>query len=261
MTDLWDWADVAAIGYVEEASKLPNLRWNCFRLMVSEAIRYGYEQAQLDAPQFEITPRPAVLWFAEQMETKLRANDHKGGWLGIGMEYAQRRMRQEALDLEAAIAEYSQYNADGSLKTDQQELAARHRIILEAADVANFAMMIADEWRPRVTGGTVTNTQAAEVAPQSAAAIPPVASEFPRVWVTLARNPLGGSASIPVCVYSRHDASIYASEQYVHISELERLREAAGRAMQRALCMASEAISPDISDAIRAEFTRVFGGE
>src|SRR5512147_552883 len=43
------------------------------------------------------------------------------------------------------------------------------------------------------------------------------------------------------------------------ITELERLREAAGRAMHRALCMASEAISPDISDAIRAEFTRVFG--
>ena len=24
--------------------------------------------------------RPEVLWFAQQMEAKLKANDHKGGW-------------------------------------------------------------------------------------------------------------------------------------------------------------------------------------
>jgi hypothetical protein len=100
------------------------------------------------------TPRVEVSWFAEQMELKLRENDHKGGWLGIGMEYAQRRMRQEMVELEQAITEFSWRNDDGTTKSDAQIAEARNRIVREAADVANFAMMIADGWKPRaVVGG------------------------------------------------------------------------------------------------------------
>lgn len=249
MTDLWDWTDVAALGVIAAQHGWQSSTFD--RKTVAAAIRYGYEQAQRDAPQFGITPRPAVLWFAEHMELKLRENDHKGGWLGIGMECAQRRMREEALELEQAIVRYSFYNDDGSPKTEQQDLASRLRIIREAADVANFAMMIADEWRPRhrserrdlqdsnngVTDEKVTHPQAVKVAPQSAAAIPPVASEFPRVWVTLARNPFGGSVTIPIMVYSRPGSALYASEEYVRISELERLREAARRLRTKLSCL------------------------
>lgn len=93
--------------------------------------------------------RPAVLWFAQQMELKLRRNDHKGGWRGIGMQYAQRRMREEALELERAIEEFTYHNSDGSPISEQEIVEAKNAIVREAADVANFAMMIADEWRPR----------------------------------------------------------------------------------------------------------------
>lgn len=96
-----------------------------------------------------ITPRAEVLWFAEQMELKLRENDHKVGWLGIGMEYALRRMRQEMAELEQAIAEFSRRNDDGTTKSNVQIAEACNRIVR----VANFAMVIADELKPRAVAG------------------------------------------------------------------------------------------------------------
>lgn len=97
----------------------------------------------------ELELRPAVRWFAEQMELKLRENDHKGGWLGIGMEYAQRRMREEALKLEDAILNFCGYHNTTARQIHESKMC----IVREAADVANFAMMIADEWNPRQNEG------------------------------------------------------------------------------------------------------------
>ena len=70
--------------------------------------------------------RKEVMWFARRMELKLRENDHKDHWTGCDFEYLFRRLMEESTELHAAFLD------------DQ---------IDEAADVANFAMMIADNAR------------------------------------------------------------------------------------------------------------------
>jgi hypothetical protein len=72
-----------------------------------------------------------VAWFAEQMEAALRRNDHKGGWSGADMGYLRDRLREECVELEMAL-----------------DAAPFEKATREAADVANFAMMIADNLRP-----------------------------------------------------------------------------------------------------------------
>jgi hypothetical protein len=75
--------------------------------------------------------REPVRWFAERMEQTLRANDYKGGWKHCSFKYLLHRMREELKELRLAIEAYS-----------DEEI-----IIREAADVANFAMMVADNMR------------------------------------------------------------------------------------------------------------------
>jgi len=76
--------------------------------------------------------RPEVRAFADLMEAQLRANDHKPGWKEDNAFALLERLREETEELNRAM-----YAHDG-LEEFQQ------RIALEAADVANFAMMIAD---------------------------------------------------------------------------------------------------------------------
>lgn len=75
--------------------------------------------------------REEVLWFAERMELKLKANDHKGHWSGEGYKYLLQRLKEEVSELENAL-----------------EHMPSAIVIDEAADVANFAMMLADNHRP-----------------------------------------------------------------------------------------------------------------
>lgn len=74
--------------------------------------------------------RPALAWFAGKMEEVLRNNDWKGGWEALSPEEALERLAQEVAELK---------RADGP--------AAR---ILEAADVANSALILADLVRQAV---------------------------------------------------------------------------------------------------------------
>lgn len=76
--------------------------------------------------------RDSVKWFAEQMELKLQENDAKGGWDDCGIYWLLERLREETRELEIAIDIH-------------RDLGAPHNnIVKEAADVANFAMMVAD---------------------------------------------------------------------------------------------------------------------
>jgi hypothetical protein len=84
-----------------------------------------------------ITPRDDVRWFAVEMETKLRANDHKGHWRNCDFPYLDRRLDEEIKELKSALS-----RLDHPVTPEQ-----RQRVIAEAADVANFAMMIADNAR------------------------------------------------------------------------------------------------------------------
>lgn len=69
--------------------------------------------------------RPEVRAFADAMEEQLSANDHKGGWQRDTALSLLRRLREETTELARAIG------GEGD-------------VLKEAADVANFAMMIAD---------------------------------------------------------------------------------------------------------------------
>lgn len=73
--------------------------------------------------------RPEVQWFAVQMESALKANDHKGGWKECTDFYLLTRMKEEKLEVS-----YSLFIENRS----------ESEVIKECADVANFAMMIAD---------------------------------------------------------------------------------------------------------------------
>ena len=97
-------------------------------------------------PTDPITLRPKVQWFAEQMELRLRANDWKGGWQNDTDTSLYGRTVEEVHELGAALFP--------TWKQKQPE------IIKEAADVANFAMMLADNahriWRLRIATGHTT---------------------------------------------------------------------------------------------------------
>jgi len=72
------------------------------------------------------------MWFAEQMEAKLRENEHKGGWENESLSWLYTRMIEEAEEVKEEIKAAFEREVD------------YNKIIREAADVANFAMMIAD---------------------------------------------------------------------------------------------------------------------
>lgn len=73
--------------------------------------------------------RNSVLWFAQRMEAKLRENDHKQDWAKQTQLYLFGYLEGEVKELEE------------ELRKDELE---RDRVIGEAVDVGNLAMMIAD---------------------------------------------------------------------------------------------------------------------
>lgn len=82
--------------------------------------RYTVEQVR------EIPVREEVEIFSHAMEYKLRANDHKGGWENQSTPRLFELLKGEVKELEQALE-------GGNLL----------EVMLEAADVANYAMMIA----------------------------------------------------------------------------------------------------------------------
>ena len=89
-----------------------------------------------------MTLRPEVQAFAELMEQKLRENDHKGGWKECNLTYLSDRIKDETREL------FSLFQAWHLAKVGHMSAPTlpevRRFIGREAADVANFALMIAD---------------------------------------------------------------------------------------------------------------------
>lgn len=81
-------------------------------------------------------PRREIRKFAEHMEARLAANDHKGGWSRCKLKWLLGRLEGEVAELRGIVESYCAGFGD-----DDEHL------IREAADVANFAMMIADNVR------------------------------------------------------------------------------------------------------------------
>lgn len=83
--------------------------------------------------------RPLVNALADEMERKLRKHDNSRGKLGWQDDQPPDllvRLREEANELEIAVRQYI-----GSAESE----ASRAEVLSEAADVANFAMMVADQ--------------------------------------------------------------------------------------------------------------------
>ena len=74
--------------------------------------------------------RPQVAWFANEMERQLEENGCKLGWERCTDKWLLKRLRQEVEELEQAVKKGK-------------------NVVEEAADVANFAMMIADNFQER----------------------------------------------------------------------------------------------------------------
>lgn len=89
--------------------------------------------------------------FSEIMEQKLQENDHKGHWKGCNLGYLTRRLKEEVRELEEKISLYKQDIAMGGRSVGEGlGLAPTPQTIHEeAADVANFAMMIAYVTNPQ----------------------------------------------------------------------------------------------------------------
>jgi hypothetical protein len=87
--------------------------------------------------------RHEVKLFADRMEQKLVENDYKGGWADDHWSGPLRRLREEVVELRRACVRLE--NAEDDPHASPATERERRRIVgREAADVANFAMMIAD---------------------------------------------------------------------------------------------------------------------
>jgi len=77
--------------------------------------------------------RKEVEWFAEKMEEKLKRDDEsKSHWLKTSYGYLFCRLGEEIEELQELL--------------DDDNVSYKHKkIIKECADIANFAMMIADK--------------------------------------------------------------------------------------------------------------------
>ena len=105
--------------------------------------------------------RPEVQWFAEQMERKLRANDHKGGWQDDTELALLIRLLEETSEVLAKLRTWRGARAhlkkasalliDAAIELDEARgfgaAKPKRGYIGELADVANFAMMLADNAR------------------------------------------------------------------------------------------------------------------
>lgn len=88
-------------------------------------------------------PREALAWFAGEMERQLRENDAKPGWEMDSLRLLCGRVDDEIRELQRALADpVNNLSAPRNYSTEDLQ-----RIVAESADVANFAMMIADNAR------------------------------------------------------------------------------------------------------------------
>ena len=104
------------------------------RMVTLEAIVSGFDKS----PEPTSETWPHVLAFARLMEAKLEKNRHKGnreGWLKDHPWDLVERMLDETVEVQQCFTEGS----DGRIEFEDVESLSK-----ECADVANFAMMIAD---------------------------------------------------------------------------------------------------------------------
>lgn len=113
-------------------------------------ILYEYASQQLAEKDKEIERlklsqiRQPLIWFADKMEEKLKKNDHKGGWDNCEIGWLIKRLEEETEELKNHYWKFTHENGrsagEGFIIPSETV-----DIINECADVANFAMMIANK--------------------------------------------------------------------------------------------------------------------
>lgn len=91
-------------------------------------------------------PHEGVEWFKEEMAAKFEENSHKRGWDDMDPFYGLQRIKQEVDELETELEEIH-YQEDSATYDEEEYANTAEAIIQEAADVANFALMIAYRYR------------------------------------------------------------------------------------------------------------------
>lgn len=89
--------------------------------------------------------RQTIQDFAVDMDRKMEENDWKDGWDNCDLEHLLMRLTQEKSELSKAVRKHEN-NHYSTQSTDEKLI---QQVIDEAADVGNFAMMIADIARTR----------------------------------------------------------------------------------------------------------------
>ncbi len=139
--DKQDWATHQALKIAEEhmPPSGPAKLSQSHELMqtIARALRRAHEDGRLNEGT-----RERIRWFARRMEKKLRQNDHKGHWSNCTRAYLIRRMRTELKELAAKVTNFGRLTRKSMTDAGLQDSA--RALISEAADVANFAMMLAD---------------------------------------------------------------------------------------------------------------------
>jgi len=91
-------------------------------------------------------PRKQVVWFAEEhMERRLCENDDKNHWSGVAPTYLVDRLGKSYSRLCVVVGELRSMNPDVVDATLFAELT--QALLDKTADVANYAMMLADNER------------------------------------------------------------------------------------------------------------------
>lgn len=116
----------SALERAEKAEQDLKEKTRAYVQSVKRVMDKSLQPVSSDIPKREIIS--PVAWFGGQMVNKLQQNDHKGHWHGLSIDYLQIRLMQEVQELNDAL----------ECKAQAKD------IISEAVDVANFAMMIAD---------------------------------------------------------------------------------------------------------------------
>ena len=82
--------------------------------------------------------RKALIRFSSEMEKVLRENDYKDGWDGCTREYLFYALQREVFELFEVLKPNQHHTIFGNPEINPE------KVIKECCDVANFAMMIAD---------------------------------------------------------------------------------------------------------------------
>ena len=112
--------------------------------LVSDAKAEAARKAREEVLDELSLPRDAVLRFSRIMETKLKEKDgQRDGWEDCDPLWLFERAEEEMKELKKEITVYMNHSS-----LSPKWLVIKERIQREAADVANFCMMISDNMEP-----------------------------------------------------------------------------------------------------------------